>query len=101
VGAEHADRLSGLHEERLIVLQALEGRDDRVESLPRARGAAGAAVHDELVGALGHIRVEVVLEHAERGFLRPRDARELRPPRRSDDPARDGAHRSMLTRLTP
>ena len=45
--------------------------DDRVERLPAARGAAGAAVHDEVVRVLGDLRVEVVHEHPQRRFLLP------------------------------
>ena len=44
---------------------------DRVEARPVARGLAGAAVDDEVVGALGHLGVEVVLEHPQRGLGRP------------------------------
>jgi len=44
VRAEHADRLAGLDEQGLVGLQVAEGGDDRVERLPAARGAAGAAV---------------------------------------------------------
>ena len=36
VGAEHADRLARLHEHRLVVGQALERADHRVEGVPRA-----------------------------------------------------------------
>ena len=51
VGAEHADRLAGLHQQRLVVLELAQRRDDAVEALPVARGAADAAVDDELVRA--------------------------------------------------
>ena len=40
VRAEHADRLAALHEQRLVVLEPAQRRDDGVECLPRARGAA-------------------------------------------------------------
>ena len=56
-------------------------RDDRVERLPRPRGAAGAAVHDEVLGALGDLGVEVVHQHPHRGLLRPRAAGQLGSPR--------------------
>ncbi len=51
VGAEHADRLARLHEQRLVVGERAKRRDDRVERLPRARRAPGAAVDDEIVRA--------------------------------------------------
>ena len=38
MGAEHADRLAGLHQQRLVVLERLQRRDDAVETRPsRAR----------------------------------------------------------------
>ena len=77
VRAEDADRLSRLHEKRLVLLETRERRQDAIERGPRARRASGAAVHDELVGPLRDVRVEVVLDHPERGFLRPGKAREL------------------------
>ncbi len=76
-GAEHADRLAGLDEQGLVVLEALELGDDGVERLPAAGGAPGSAVHDEVVGVLRHLGVEVVHEHAQGGFLLPALAGEL------------------------
>jgi len=81
VGVEDADRLARLHEQRLVVLQLAQAPHDRVEALPVARGLADAAVDDELVRTLRHLGVEVVHEHAEGGFLRPRLAGDLRAPR--------------------
>ena len=46
-------------------------RDDRVEALPLPGGLAGAAVDDQLLGPLGHLRVEVVHQHPQGGLLRP------------------------------
>ena len=65
VGAEHADRLARLHEQRLVGLEVLERAHDRVERLPVAGGLARAAVDDEVLGALGDLGVEVVHEHAQ------------------------------------
>ena len=53
--------------------------------VPDARGLAGAAVDDEVVGPLGDLGVEVVVEHAERGFLDPALAGELGAARGSED----------------
>ena len=51
VGAEHADRLAGLHQQRLVALERRRVVDDAVEALPVARGAADAAIDDELARA--------------------------------------------------
>ena len=67
-------------------LEPLQRRDDRVEALPAARGAAGSAVDDELVGLLGDVRIEVVLEHPEGGFLGPAAAAQLGAAGRADRP---------------
>ena len=42
---------------------------------PVAGGLARAAVDDELLRVLGHLGVEIVLEHAKRGLLRPAPSR--------------------------
>jgi hypothetical protein len=54
--AEDRDGLAGLNQERLVVLEAAQRVDDRVERGPGARGLAGAAVHDQVVGPLRHLR---------------------------------------------
>ena len=82
--AEDGDRLAGLHEERFVVLEPAQRGDDRVERRPDARGAARAAVDDEIVGALGDLGIEVVHQHAQRGFLRPSLAGQGRAARRAD-----------------
>ena len=66
-------------------LEPAQRRDDRVERLPRARGAPRAAVDDEVGGILGDLGVEVVHEHAQRGLLQPALAAELGAARRADD----------------
>ena len=90
VRAEDADRLARLHEQRLVVLESRSDGDDRVERLPVARRLARAAVDDEIVGALGDVGIEIVHQHAQRGFLRPALARECSAARRSDDARADG-----------
>ena len=92
VRAEDADRLARLHEQRLVVAEPPERRHDRVERLPRAGRAPGAAVHDEAIGILGHVRVEVVHQHAERCFLLPASTGELEAARGAHG-ARAGGHR--------
>ena len=67
VGAQHADRLAGLHEHRLVVRAAsVRVRTIASKRAPVAGGPAGAAVDDEVVGALGDLGVEVVLQHPQR-----------------------------------
>ena len=77
MGAEDADGLARLDEQRLVVAERAQLADDRVERLPGARRAAGAAVDDEVVGPLGDVGVEVVHQHPQRRLLRPALAREL------------------------
>ena len=77
VRAEHADRLAGLHEHRLVIAQRRERANHRVERIPRSRRTASAAVHDEVVRTLGHLGVEVVHQHPHRRFLLPALAGQL------------------------
>ena len=71
VRPQHADRPAGLDEHRLVVLEGGQGAHHGVERAPVAGGAAGAAVDDEVVGPLGDLGVEVVLQHAQRGLGLP------------------------------
>ena len=71
VRAEHGDGLAALHEERLVVLERAKRAHDGVEALPVTRGLSSAAVDDEIIGTLGDVGIEIVHEHAERGFLLP------------------------------
>jgi hypothetical protein len=71
VRAEHTDRLAGLHQQRLVGFQRRQLARDGVEARPVTRGLARAAVDDQVFGALGDVRVEVVVEHPHRGFGLP------------------------------
>ena len=82
VGAEDADRLAGLDEQRLVALEPAQRRDDAVEALPVARGAADAAIDDELARPLRDLGVEIVHQHAQRRFGQPALGRELGAARR-------------------
>ena len=64
--------------------ERLQAFDDRVEAFPVAGRLADAAVNDEVLGTLGHLGVEVVHDHAQRGFGQPALCRQLRPGRRLD-----------------
>ena len=77
VGLHHADRLAGLDEHRLVVRQRPQRAHQRVVRLPVARRLAGAAVDDEVLGALGVVGVEVVHQHPQRRLGLPRAAGQL------------------------
>ena len=71
VRLEHRDRLAGLHQQRLLVAEPHQLALDRVEARVVARGLADPAVDHELLGLLGHVRVQVVLQHPQGGLLLP------------------------------
>ena len=98
VGAKYADRLSRLHAQRLVRLERGECRDDAIEAFPVARGAADAAIHHELVGLLGHLRIEIVHEHPQRRLGQPALGRQIRAARRPDHACivETGGHRNPL-----
>ena len=98
VRGEYADRLAGLHQERLVVVEREQRAADRVECRPIARRLPGAAVHHEVLRPLGDVRVEVVHQHAQRGLLDPALARPRRSARRSDGP---GAAHGSRTFMAP
>jgi hypothetical protein len=74
---ENAHRFARLHKKRLVAFQAAQLANYRVERFPRAGGAAGAAVDDEVLRTLGDLGVEVVHQHPHRRFLRPAETRDL------------------------
>ena len=84
VRPEHADRLAGLDEQRLVGVQSGQFTGDRVEAGPVARRLAGAAVDDQVLWALGDVRVEVVVEHPQRRFGLPVLGGELGTARGAD-----------------
>jgi hypothetical protein len=71
VRAEDADRLAGLDEQRLVVLERAQRSNDGVVAGPVARGLSRPAVDDQVVRAFGDLGVEVVHQHAQGGLLRP------------------------------
>ena len=76
VRAEHRNRFSALHEQRLVILQRAQRRHDRVEGLPAARGAPRAAIHHQLVRSFSDVRIEVVHQHSKGRLLLPSLARD-------------------------
>jgi hypothetical protein len=61
--------LAGLHEQRFVVLERLQRPDDRVERRPAAGGASGSAVNNQILRPLSDLGIQVVHQHAQRGFL--------------------------------
>ena len=84
VRAEHPDGLAGLHQQRLVVAQRAQRTQDAVVAVPVARGAADAAVDDEIVGPLGDLGVEVVHQHAQRRLGEPAAGAQGRAARGAD-----------------
>ena len=85
MGAEHADRLARLDEQRLVALEAAQARDDAVERLPVARGAPDAAIDDELARPFGDVGIEIVHQHPHRRFGLPAFGGKLGSARAADD----------------
>src|SRR5207244_8495539 len=77
---EDPNRLPGLDDERLVLLDRLQRVHDLVEALPVPRCPGSARVDDQLFGVLRVL--EVVLEHPQDRLLPPALAAELRPPER-------------------
>jgi hypothetical protein len=87
VGAEDAHRLAALDEQRLLVAEPPQRGQDGVEGRPVARRPADAAVDHQRLGVLGHLGVEVVLQHPVGRLGEPAAAAERRSARRTDDTA--------------
>ena len=77
VGGKDGHGLAGLDQKGFVVAEMFEFAHDGVKTFPVARGAANAAVDDQVRGALGHFGIEVVHQAAQRGFLLPALAAEL------------------------
>ncbi len=93
VGAEPPDRLAGLHQQRLVVVEISQVAHDGVECIPAPRRLAPAAVDDQLIGVLGHRGVEVVHQAAQCCLLEPSLGRQGRPAR--------GRHRAWSGQTRP
>ena len=77
VGSKHPDRLARLDEQRLVVAQLAEARDDRLVGLPVPCSLADSAIDDEVFGSLGHLGVEIVHQHAQRRLRQPASGRQF------------------------
>ena len=71
MGFDDANRLAGLHQERLIVAQRRQRATDRMKRWPIARGFANAAIDDQILPVLRDVWVQVVAEHPQCCFLHP------------------------------
>ena len=69
---EDGNRLAGLHDERLVLAEVLEGRHDPGVRLPVPGGLATRRVDDQVLGTLADL--EHVLEHPEQPLLPPAPA---------------------------
>jgi len=98
VRRKDADRLAGLDEQRLVMLERRERAHDGIECGPITGRLSRSTVDDEVVGPLGHLRVEIVHQHAQGGLLRPALAGEGGASRRPND-ASDGGHQGTSRTL--
>ena len=100
MGAEHADRLARLDQQRLVGLEAAQRGDDAVEALPVARRAPDAAIDHQLARLLGDVGIEVVHQHAQRRLGEPALGRKRRAARRADrcGRCRCGSWQVLVTR---
>ena len=83
VRAQYGHRLAALHQQRFVCVQVAQCSQDRIIAFPVARRLAKAAVHHQVLRALGHIRIQVVLQHAVRRFNQPVFAGERGAARRA------------------
>ncbi|MNO85326.1 hypothetical protein D3C76_766970 [compost metagenome] len=88
VGLEHPDRLAGLHQQGLVVLETGQHLDDLVVAGPVAGGAADAAIDHQGLGMLGHFRIQVVHQHPQRRLGQPALGGKLGAVGGADDPVR-------------
>ena len=84
MGAEHTDRFAGLNQQRLVVVERLQSRDNCVEIGPGACRAADAAVDNQLMRIFSNVRVQIVHQHAHRCFGQPALGGDLGASRRED-----------------
>jgi hypothetical protein len=84
VGLEDGHGLPGLHQQRLVVAEGAQRREDRVEAFPVARRLADPAVDHQLRGVLRDLGIEVVLDHPVGRFGKPAAAFQVRAARRAD-----------------
>src|SRR6185436_440656 len=77
MGSKNSDRLARLHQQGFIVFNGLQLANDRVETIPVARCLPSPTIDDEFVRLLSNIRIEIVHQTTQRGFLMPTLASQL------------------------
>jgi hypothetical protein len=82
--AKDSYRLSRLHQQGFVVVELLEGGNDLSVAIPIARRTARAAVHDQVLRSLSHVRIEIVHQRAQCGFRMPVSTGDQRTPRRTN-----------------
>ena len=85
MGAENANWFTGLDQQGFVVFQRAEAGHDLVIGFPVTRRPANATIHHEFFWPLGNAWVEVVHEHAQRGFGEPGFCREFGSGGSADD----------------
>jgi hypothetical protein len=91
-----ADRLARLHQQRFLIAQLLQLADDGVIALPVAGRFANAAIDHQIGGPLGHLRVEIVHQAAQRRLLLPALAAQLAAARRANHGSCNRHHSSRV-----
>src|ERR1700730_9345284 len=71
VGAEDGYGFSRLYEQRFVRDEVLEGANDGMKTCPFPPSFTGPAIDDQIVGFFSDLGIEIIHEHAQRGFLLP------------------------------
>src|SRR5713226_8822466 len=90
---KNPNRLSRLHQQRLVVRQSSQRLHNRMKTFPIPRRFSRSAVHHQIFRLLRHLRIQIVHQHPQRRFLLPPLAGNLRPPRRAKWPLRQSRFR--------
>ena len=103
VSAKNGYRLSRLNEKSFVIFQSPQGLHNGMKAFPISRRLTGAAVNHQVFGFFRHFRVQVIQQHAQRGFLLPAFAGDFQTARRAK---RAAAHGGVIQdggahRLTP
>src|SRR4030095_15547490 len=72
---EYTASLARLNQERLVILQIAQSTDNCMKGFPAACRTAGTTVDDQFAGIFRDFLVQIVHQHAHRGFLVPTFAR--------------------------
>ncbi|MNC46017.1 hypothetical protein D3C75_950120 [compost metagenome] len=85
MGTEDGHRFAGLNQQRFIVRKRGQRLDYCVIASPVAGRFTNAAIDNQLPGMLCHLGVQIVHQHAQRGFLHPALGIQLAASRRTAD----------------